>query len=85
MKKKIKWILLFLFLVLIVAGTYFIVKQYPKYEKTKQTVYDLITDMDKGTFRRKGNTYIYDKDTGRLVRLEMKNMFIKSPQKSLIT
>ena len=36
MKKKIKWILLFLFLVLIVAGTYFIVKQYPKYEKTKQ-------------------------------------------------
>ena len=81
MKKKIKWILLFLFLVLIVAGTYFIVKQYPKYEKTKQTVYDLITDMDKGTFRRKGNTYIYDKDNRKIGKIGNEKYVYKESSK----
>lgn len=81
MKKKIKWILLFLFLVLIVAGTYFIVKQYPKYEKTKQTVYDLITDMDKGTFRRKGNTYIYDKDNRKIGKIRNEKYVYKESSK----
>ena len=56
MKKKIKWIVLSLLILFVAAGTIVIVKNYPKYEKTKQAVYNLISDMDKGTFRRKGTT-----------------------------
>ena len=84
MKKKIKWIVLSLLILFVAAGTIVIVKNYPKYEKTKQAVYNLISDMDKGTFRRKGNTYIYEKTIEKLEKLEMKNIYIKSPQKSLI-
>lgn len=47
MKKKIKWIVLSLLILFVAAGTIVIVKNYPKYEKTKQAVYNLISDMDK--------------------------------------
>lgn len=61
-----------LLVILLVAG-FFIYRQYPNFEETKKEVYQLISDMDKGTFRRKGNTYIYDAEDRKIGRLGNEN------------
>ena len=38
----------------------------PVYNEAKSRVYDILADMDTGTFRRQTNTMIYDKD-GNLI------------------
>ena len=81
MKKKIKWIVLSLLILFVAAGTIVIVKNYPKYEKTKQAVYNLISDMDKGTFRRKGNTYIYDKNNRKIGKIGNEKYIYKESSK----
>lgn len=44
-------------------------------------MYDLITDMDKGTFRRKGNTYIYDKDNRKIGKIGNEKYVYKESSK----
>ena len=84
MKKKIKWIVLSLLILFVAAGTIVIVKNYPKYEKTKQAVYNLISDMIKVLLEGKAIPTFMIKTIEKLEKLEMKNIYIKSPQKSLI-
>lgn len=66
-KKKKVWkiirnIFLFLLVLMIIGICVAYVKLKPVYIETKQEVYQTIQDMGKGSFRRDGNTYIYDKD-----------------------
>lgn len=81
MAKKIKWVLLIFFLLLFGSGIFLIVKNYPKYAKTKENVYQFISNMDTGTFRRKGNTYVYDKDNKKIGKIGNEKYVYKESSK----
>ena len=50
----------------IACAIYGIVVVKPLYEKAQEQVYDILADMDTGSFRRQNNTTVYDKD-GNLI------------------
>ncbi len=65
--KRTLQVLLGIFLALFVIGaTYGIVRIRPLYIKAKEQVYDIIANMNTGTFRRQTNTSVYDKN-GELI------------------
>lgn len=79
--KKVKWVLLILLFLLVGSGIFFIAKNYPKYVKTKEDVYQFVSDMDSGTFRRKGNTYVYDKDGKKIGKIGNEKYIYKESSK----
>lgn len=77
--KKVKRFFLILLAVMMVLGLGFWIKMRPVYKEAKERVYNILADMDTGTFRRQTNTKVYDKD-GELIgklgyeRYEYKNI-----------
>lgn len=55
-------------LMLITCGALYIYLK-PLYIKAQEQVYDIIADMDTGSFRRQTNTMVYDKDGGLIGKL----------------
>ena len=65
--KRVLEVLLGFFLVLfLVGGIYGFVRIRPLYTKAKEQVYDIIANMNTGSFRRQTNTSVYDKN-GELI------------------
>lgn len=62
-RKKIRRIIfMFLSLCLITVLAILIAKFYPKYKNIKQNAYEKLSNMTEDSFKRAGNTEIYDKD-----------------------
>lgn len=62
-RKKIRRIIfLFLSLCLITVFAIIIAKFYPEYKNIKQNAYEKLSNMTEDSFKRAGNTEIYDKD-----------------------
>lgn len=65
--RRIVWLSILAFLVcLIVIGVHHF---YPIYQEYKTSMYDIISNMDEGTFRRATNTVIYDKDDAQIAKI----------------
>lgn len=67
--RTIKTIILLTLIVLTIGGVIAYRKFMPIYKDTKQHIYEVITTMDTGSFRRLGNTYIYDKNGQEIGKL----------------
>lgn len=66
-KKRLRrYVLLGIAGFVLVLGIVLAAKILPVYEKYKESAYDVLQDMDADSFKRAGNTYIYDKD-GNLI------------------
>ena len=81
-KRKRKWIkvfTLFFFIISIcalIAAYKFI---HPIYVETKEKVFQITSEMDEGTFRRDGNTYVYDKNGVKIGKIGNENYsYVKS-------
>ncbi len=61
-RKRARWILLSILAAIVVLFIAAYVKIHPEYEKIRDNMYDVLCNMDESTFRRAGNTVIYDKD-----------------------
>lgn len=75
-KKKgriLKSILFLFFLVCIILLVIGYKKIHPMYVETQEQIYQIISGMDEGTFRRDGNTYVYDKDGEKIGKIGNEN------------
>ncbi len=65
--RRIVWLCVLAFLVCtIVIGVHHF---YPIYQEYKTSMYDILSNMDEGTFRRATNTVIYDKDDAQIAKI----------------
>lgn len=69
LKLVLRGILIFFLLLIVGSGIFYFKKIRPIYMDYKAQMYEIIEDMGQGSFRRKGNTYIYDKDGAKIGKL----------------
>lgn len=68
-RRRIKRIILAAFMILFTSVLIYIFKTfYPEYKTIKEDVYIRLSDMNENTFKRKGNTEIYDKDNNLIAQ-----------------
>ncbi len=73
MPKK-RYIVLIVFLLLfLIGGIVTYRKVHPVYIETQERIYQILSDMDNGTFRREGNTYVFDKDENEIGKIGNEN------------
>ncbi|MCD8109317.1 MAG: penicillin-binding protein [Clostridiales bacterium] len=60
--KILRWVLTCIFIAAAAMAVILFARVYPEYKEYKAQANSLLMDMDADTFRRTGNTYIYDKD-----------------------
>lgn len=77
--KKRYVVLLIILLLFIISGAITYYKVHPIYVETEKKIYAITSDMDNGTFRRSGNTYVYDKDKKEIGKIGNENYhYVKS-------
>lgn len=65
--RRVVWFCILAFFVCAIAvGVH---RFYPVYREYKASMYDIISNMDEGTFRRATNTVIYDKDDAQIAKI----------------
>ena len=81
-KKKGTGLKIFLLLFFIIGISALVVAYkfiHPIYVDTKEKVFQITSEMDEGTFRRDGNTYVYDKDGAKIGKIGNENYsYVKS-------
>lgn len=75
-RKKRRWwkIILAVFFLLLVSTTVFAYQKiHPIYVDTQKNIYQILSSMNEGSFRREGNTYVFDKDGHKIGKIGNEN------------
>lgn len=66
-------VFLVLFLCAVAASGYLMIAIQPLYEESMEQVYDILAQMDEGTFKRQSTTKVYGRDGGLIGKLGFEN------------